>query len=158
VTEPYALVAVTIYVVVKLGDTLVNPFSATEPIPWLRLTESAPVEVQVNVEEDPTMIVTGSTVILTTGRLFTVMVTLSVAVPLVFVAVIVYVVVNVGVTPVEPLSVTAPIPWSMLQLSALTEVQVSVAVPPSVMVSGTAEISTLGSCPTVIVTLSVTDP
>ena len=142
----------------KLGETLVEPFNATDPMPWLKLTESALSDVHVSVEEPPFMIEAGSADILTVGRLFTVTVTLSVAVPLVLVAVIVYVVVRIGVTPMDPLRPTVPILWSMLQLSALTDVHASVAVPPSVIVSGDVDISTLGSWPTVTVTVEVTDP
>ena len=110
VLDPYVFVAVIVYVVVTLGVTPVDPFTATDPIPWSMLTLSAAVEVHVRVDVDPALIAEGSAVILTVGSVFTVTVTLLVTDPNVFVAVTVYVVVALGVTLVVPLSATDPIP------------------------------------------------
>ena len=121
-------------------------------------TLSAPLEVHVNVLAPPCVMGFGSAEMLTVGSSLTVTVTLSVLDPYVFVAVIVYVVVTLGVTLVDPFTSTGPIPWSMLTLSAAVEVHVRVDVDPALIAEGSAEILTVGSVFTVTVTLLVTDP
>jgi len=110
VLEPYAFVAVIVYVVVVVGDTTVDPFKATAPIPWSISTLSVRKVVHVSVDDSPEEILLGSAVMLTTGRLFTVTVTVVVVEPYALLAVIVYAVVTTGSTLVLPLAATAPIP------------------------------------------------
>ena len=93
-----------------------------------------------------------------TGTSPTVMVTLSVTEPLLLVAVMIYSVVTTGDTLSEPAVATEPIPWSMLTVFALVDVQVSVDEPPAVITSGDADIFTMGSWVTVTVTLAVLVP
>ncbi|HON61882.1 MAG TPA: hypothetical protein PK314_08425 [Deltaproteobacteria bacterium] len=59
-------------------------------------------------------------------------------------AVIVYVVVAVGAMVVEPLRSTAPIPLSMLTLSACSDVQMRIEDSPPSIAPGSAEILTTG--------------
>ena len=72
------------------------------------------------------------------------MVTLSVALPPRPEAVIVYVVVSEGDTERKPLTSTLPIPESMTQESECVEFHERVHDWPSKMVSGSADISTVG--------------
>src|SRR5947209_7852563 len=55
---PLALVAVRVYVVVVVGDTVVLPLAATWPTP-LMLTVEAPVVVQLRVACWPGLMLTG---------------------------------------------------------------------------------------------------
>jgi len=103
-------VAVIVYVVVIVGFTGWLPLRATEPIPLSMLTLSAPVELQERVDDSPEAMFVGLAEILTMGKLFTVMVTLSVAVPAGPSAVMVYVVVTAGDTDRELFGSTDPIP------------------------------------------------
>ena len=50
-----------------VGVTIMDPFTGTLPIPWLIDALAAPVEVQVNVEELPLLIVDGEAEMLTVG-------------------------------------------------------------------------------------------
>ena len=86
-------------------------------------------------------------------------VALAVVIPPGPVAVIVYVVVSDGVTVVEPLKATEPIPWSMEQVSASVALQVKTEEFPSCTMVGLALIDTVGAgSVTVMVTLAVAVP
>ena len=63
-----------------------------------------------------------------------------------------------GETLCVPLAATAPMPLSMVTVSAPVLVQFSVELPPETMEAGTADRVTVGNGTTVIVTLSVTVP
>jgi len=63
-------------------------------------------------------------------------------------------VVSIGDTAVVPLGATLPIPGSMTQVSALVELQVRVEDSPIRIVSGLAEISTVGKANILMVTVS----
>jgi hypothetical protein len=58
-TDPPLLVAVRAYVVLAVGVTVMEPFDATAPIPWLILTGVASVVVQDNVLVPPVVIDVG---------------------------------------------------------------------------------------------------
>jgi hypothetical protein len=68
--------------------------------------------------------------------------------------------VTVGDTWIEPLGLTEPMPWSIMQDVALVEDQVRVEDAPVTMVAGLAEMLTVGAgCgPTVTVVLAVAEP
>ena len=88
-------------------------------------------------------------------------VTLLVAVPPVPVAVMVYVVVTVGDTLIDPLEPTVPTSGWISHASASVEVQVRVADPPYGILTGSAEIDTVGGGVggvTVIVALALAVP
>jgi hypothetical protein len=67
VVEPLLFLAVIVYEVVAVGDTLSEPLSGTLPMPWLMEAEVAPLDVQVRVEELPTKMVAGEAEIVTVG-------------------------------------------------------------------------------------------
>jgi len=127
-------------------------------MPWSMTTLVAPVVVQLNVVLLPAVIVARLAVIVAVGTAFTVTVTLAVFVPAAFVAVTVYIVVTSGDTACDPVSVTVPIPWSMLTEVAFAELQLKVAESPAVMDVGCAVMLTAGTFPTVTVTLAVVVP
>ena len=107
------LVAVIVYVVVTRGVTLlVPPGTVTVPIALSIDRDVAPVELQVSVEAEPSLMVAGLAVKVTVGiEAPTVTVANAVLLPTAFVAVIVYVVDTTGVTLlVPPGTVTVPIP------------------------------------------------
>ena len=82
VLSPLILVAVSVYVVVTEGVTVVEPSTATVPSPWSMLAESASVVAQERVDESPSVIVVGDAVKESiTGSVFTVTVALSVLDP-----------------------------------------------------------------------------
>jgi hypothetical protein len=111
VAVPPAPVAVMVYEVVIVGDTLIDPLGPTAPIPGWISHESALVDCHVKVADPPYGMLRGSAAMATVGAgAETVTVTLLVAVPPGPVAVMVYLVVAVGDTIVEPLGLTAPTP------------------------------------------------
>ena len=67
VVDPLLLLIVIVYVVVILGETLSELLTGTLPIPWLMDADVAPVDVQVRVEELPTMMLLGEAEIVTFG-------------------------------------------------------------------------------------------
>ena len=73
--------AAAVYVVVTNGDTCVEPFNSTVPIPLSMLTAVAFSEVQNIVASSPAIIAFGSAEILTSGRGDTIIVVLSMAEP-----------------------------------------------------------------------------
>ena len=91
-----------------VGLTVVEPEAANEPTPGID-TEVAFVDDQVSVEDDPDEIEVGLAERLTVGAATTVTVTDRVTVPPAPTAVSVYVVVEVGLTVVEPV-VPNPLP------------------------------------------------
>jgi hypothetical protein len=56
---PSAPVAVRVYVVVAVGETLWLPFTGTVPTPLLIVTEEAPVVVQDSSEDPPLLMLVG---------------------------------------------------------------------------------------------------
>ena len=79
---PPGPLTVIVYLVVRLGDTIIDPLIGTSPILGLMNAVSASVDVHDKVADSPRRIVRGSAEIDTLGRGgITVMVTLSVAVP-----------------------------------------------------------------------------
>ena len=89
VTEPPALVAVMVYVVVADGETLRVPDALTVPTPWLMLTLVALVLDHVNVDDWPPAIEVGDALNVTVGGATTVTVAVAVTLPTALVAVIV---------------------------------------------------------------------
>ena len=79
---PPGPLTVIVYLVVRLGETMIEPLIGTSPILGLIKAVSASVDVHDKVADSPRRIVRGSAEIDTLGRGgITVMVTLSVAVP-----------------------------------------------------------------------------
>jgi len=116
------LVAVKVYVVVDAGLTEALPLSATFPIPGPMVTEVAPLVAQVKVwgtADDAEKEVMAGGVPTTT-------VVCPVTVPLGFMAVKVYVVVEAGLTEALPVSATLPIPGVMVTEVAPLVAQVKV--------------------------------
>src|SRR5260370_32527255 len=114
IVVPPAPVAVSVYVVVSVGWTGVEPESACDPTPLSMVTVVAFVVLQTSDDVPPEAIVLGvaENEIVGAGT-FTVTVAVFVAVPPGPVAVSVYVVVEVGLTPVEPDNAWLPTPWSL---------------------------------------------
>jgi len=161
VADPAVFVAVIVYVVVTAGFTSVDPLKATDPTPLSMLALSAPEVIHESVDELPVAIIAGPAVktsIIGTSPTTTVTLSFEEREVAVFVAVIVYVVVTVGFTSVDPLWATEPIPWSMLTLSAPVELHESVDISPEVIFDGLAEMLTIGKLFTVMVALSVAVP
>ena len=145
--------------VVTSGETVADPLTATDPTPWSILANVPPVELQLNIVEPPSVMVLNAEVYDSMrGGVFTVTVAVSVRDPYVLVAVMVYVVVTAGTTDVEPLKLTAPISWSMLAEPVFVVFQLSVALSPSEMDAGVAEILAVGSSFTMMVTLELREP
>ena len=112
VFEPLLLVAVRIYVVAEVGDTVFVPMDATVPISGLIETDVAPLTSQVRVATSPAAIeVLSAAKVVITGlpAVFTVTVTGAVVLPAPLVAVSVYVAVEAGDTVFVPVDETLPI-------------------------------------------------
>ena len=104
--------AVRIYVVAEVGDTVFVPIDATVPISGLIETDVAPLTSQVRVAASPAVIeVTSAVKVVITGlpAVFTVTVTDPVVLPVPLVAVRVYTVVEVDDTVLVPVDETLPI-------------------------------------------------
>jgi len=141
--HPSALVPVTVYVVVVVGDTVL-----LAPLPRLcdQLYVLAPPAV--NMDDEPEHIVDGDAEAVTVGVGFTVTVTVFVPVhPSALVPVTVYVVVVVGVTVL-----LAPLPRLCDQLYVLAPPAVNVDDEPEHIVDDDAEAVTVGVGFTVTVT------
>jgi hypothetical protein len=142
VVEPALFVAVNVYVVVAVGDTLVEPLADVEVNePGVMLMLVAPLVDQLNVLLLPEVIVVGLAVneliVGFVGAGLTVTVTVLVAEPALSVAVSVYVVVAVGDTLVVPLEdVEVNEPGVMPMLVAPFVAQLKVVLPPAVIVPG----------------------
>ena len=132
--HPAVLVPVTVYVVVPVGDTVLEL-----PLPklWDQLYVFAPLAV--NTEVAPLHIADGLAVAVTDGNGFTVTLTVAVPVhPAVLVPVTVYVVVPVGDTVLE-----LPLPKVCDQLYVLAPLAVNVDDDPEHIVAGDADAVTL---------------
>ncbi len=84
VAGPPGPLAVNVYVVLAVGETLVEPVSATEPMPLLMLQDVALVVVQLRVEIPPDVVLVGFAAnesILTLGEEVTVTVTCCITGP-----------------------------------------------------------------------------
>ena len=101
---------------VSIGDTVVDPLGATLPMPGSITQESALVVVHVNVDVWPGSRISGLALISIVGA--TVTITLAIVVPPDPIAVIVYVVVSVGDTSIDPYDSTSPILGAMKHVPA----------------------------------------
>jgi uncharacterized protein (UPF0212 family) len=133
---PAEPVAMKVYVVVDVGETVCDPLTATDA-PF-RVALTALVEVHVKVELPPETMDTGFALIPAVGSADpTVTVTWAVAVaPEELVATKVYVVVDVGETVCDPLTATDT-PFSVA-LTAFVDVHVKVELPPEAIEVGFA--------------------
>lgn len=77
VTEPPGPVAVSEYVLEDGGETVVEPFAVTEPIPWLMTIEVAFVVVHERTDEPPGAMVVGFALSVQVGAGLGVMVTVT---------------------------------------------------------------------------------
>jgi len=112
VIVPPAPVTVIVYVVLIDGETPIEPFRAVLPIAGLKLTDVAFTVLQFKVLVPLGLIVDGFAVNAACGTML--IVTDCVVVPPAPIAVIVYVVFDVGETEIEPFVATYPIPWFIL--------------------------------------------
>ena len=88
-----------------------EPFKTTVPMFWSMEADVALAVVQLRVAEPPGAMVAGEALNVTVGgAAFTVTAVWAVALPLLFLTVMVKVVVMVGVTTLEPLTATLPMP------------------------------------------------
>ena len=147
---PTEFVHVIVYVVVTVGVIVCDPdsdFVSDHPIEAEQLV--ALEELQVRIDVSPVSISIGFATRSTVGGstcACTVTVVLSFADPAVFVHVILYVVVMVGLTVCEPVIVLVPDqPWDALHDVACVELQVSIELPPFWIDEGLAIIVTVGS-------------
>jgi hypothetical protein len=143
VAEPEALVAVSVYVVVAAGLTLVEPLARVDVnVPGVMAMLAAPVVTQLSVLLAPEVMLVGLAVKeLIVGLLaaFTVTVTVNMAEPEALVAFSVYVVVAAGLTLVEPLArVDVNVPGVMATLAAPVVTQLSVLLAPAFRLVGFA--------------------
>jgi hypothetical protein len=143
------------YVVVALGETICDPFNATD-VPFKSALTQLNV-FHVSVALPPAAMVVGLALMPAAGGPLGVTVTVACAdafVPDELVAMNVYVAVAVGDTVCDPLTATdAPF---RVALAALVDVQVSVELPPDVMEVGLAVIPAVGPVePTVTVAWAV---
>jgi hypothetical protein len=143
VFEPAPFVAVSVYVAVAVGLTLVDPLADVEVnVPGVMAMLVAPVVAQLSVLLEPEVMLAGlAPKELITGLVvaFTVIVTVAVFEPALLVAVSVYVVVAVGLTLVEPVAdVEVNVPGVMAILVAPVVVQLRVLLEPEFMPVGFA--------------------
>ena len=141
--DPVALLAVSVYVVVAVGLTVVEPVPEVDVnVPGVIEIPVAPVVVQLSVLLPPEEMLVGFAVNeLITGNVGACTVTTAVAVaePAALVAVRTYVVVVSGLTFVEPLAeVDANVPGVIVIVVAPAVAQFSVLTPPKVMPVGLA--------------------
>jgi hypothetical protein len=166
VADPAAFVAVSVYVVVAVGFTLVEPLALEDVnVPGVIAIVVAPVVVQLNVLLAPAAILVGFALNeLIVGLLAAATVTLAVAVtaPAAFVAVSVYVVLAVGFTLVEPLALEdVNVPGVIATVVAPVVVQLNALLAPAAMLVGfalNALIVGLLAAATVTVAVEVTAP
>jgi hypothetical protein len=145
---PVEFVATNVYVVVAVGETDCDPFTATaEPF---NVALTAFVEVHVSVELAPDEMEVGFALIPAVGALEpTVTVVCAVAVaPEELFATKVYVVVAVGETACDPFTATAA-PFNVA-LTAFVEIHVSVELPPDEMEVGFALMPAVGPPPVTV--------
>jgi len=140
---PEELLETKVYVVVVVGDTVIDPLTATDAPFSVALT--ALVDVHVRVELPPDVTDVGFALIPAVGPPEpTVTVIEAVAVvPDELLATNVYVVVVAGDTDLEPFTATAA-PFSVA-LTALDDVQAKVELPPDVIELGLAVIPAVGA-------------
>jgi hypothetical protein len=144
VVDPAAFVAVSVYVVVAVGLTLVEPVAEVEVnVPGVMAIVVAPLVDQLRLLLKPALTLLGvAENELMVGLLaagFTVTVTVDVAEPTEFVAFNVYMVVAVGLTLVEPFArVEVNAPGAMVIEVAPLVAQLSAALVPELIVAGLA--------------------
>jgi hypothetical protein len=138
--------AVSVYVVVTAGWTMVDPDTGCDPTPLSIVTVVALVVLQISVEAWPVPTVLGDAEKETVGAgVVTVTVAVFVVVPPGPVAVSVYVVVDDGLTLVLPDVGLLPTPLSIEIDVAFDDVHVSVDDCPTLMVVGAAEKVAVGA-------------
>jgi hypothetical protein len=127
------------------------PVRLTDPILWSMLTEVAPITLQLRFAVSPAVMMLGFTEnegidigvgsLLPFSVILLLMITRVVAeiVLVEFDAESVYIVVSDGVMILDPMRLTAPIPWSILTVVAPITFQLRFAVSPCVIILGTAE-------------------
>ena len=173
VERPSAAVTVRWYVVVMIGLTTCDPLIGTTPTPPSIDAETAFDEVHESVALPPGTIDTGVAVsahVGIGGGVITCTDCEHVAVcPVALMTVIVYVVFEVGLTILEPLSNTRPIPWLRDAEMLFVDVHESVALPPWLIIAGVAVMVHVGAlggttvttcvhvavCPELFVTVNV---
>jgi hypothetical protein len=143
VVEPALFFAVSVYVVVAVGFTLVEPLAEVEVnVPGVMAMLDAPLVAQLSVLLEPEVMLEGLAVNeLIVGLLDAVTVTIAVEViePVEFVAVSVYVVVAVGLTLVVPLAdVEENVPGEIATVVAPDVLQLSVLLAPELIPAGLA--------------------
>jgi hypothetical protein len=150
---PLEFVAVRMYCVEIPGATAVDPLAATWPIPGWMFMEVALATLQLKVEDAPAVMLPGDAlneliagipvvegavdgaVLVPVPVPWTVTCVEAVVLPVALVAVRIYVVVAAGATALIPLTATFPIPLSRLTLFAPVTVQLSVVLPPGLMLA-----------------------
>ena len=164
VTLPLALVAVNVYVLVEPGEREVLPEAETAPIPGAIEQDVAPVVLQLSVVLPPALMLEGlaAKLFITGGEADpTVTVTCLVTLPAALVAVKVNVVVVVSGPEALPEEETGPTLGDIEQDVAPEVLQLSVVLPPALMLEGLAVklfITGGKAAETVTVTCSVTLP
>ncbi len=143
VTDPTVLVAVSVYVVVAVGFTLVEPLALEDVnVPGVIAIVVAPVVVQLNVLLAPAAMLVGFALnepIVGLLAAATVTVAVEVTAPAAFVAVSVYVVLVVGLTAVEPLALEdVNVPGVIATVVAPVVVQLNVLLAPAAILVGFA--------------------
>jgi hypothetical protein len=153
VLEPAAFVAVSVYIVVAVGLTLVDPLAdADVKLPGVIAMLVAPLVDQLSVLLAPELMLVGlalNELIVGACCAFTVTVAVDVADPFAFVAVSVYIVVAVGLTFVDPLAdADVKLPGVIAMLVASLVDQLSVLLAPELIVAGLAANDPMvGFCP-----------
>jgi hypothetical protein len=130
---------------VTVGVTVVEPLVGCAPTPLSIDTDPAFEVDQVSVDTWPAPMNAGAALKVMLGPLLTVTVAVLVNVPPGPTAVSVYVVVDVGLTEVDPESGCDPTPWSMVTVVALVVVQTSDELWPEPIVLGVAENEIVGA-------------
>ena len=164
-TEPAELVAVSVYVVVTVGLTALEPLADTDVnVPGVIATVVAPVVAQFNVLLPPALMLAGLAVkALIRGRFSACTATLTVVFtePAELVAVSVYVVVAVGLMVLDPLAdADVNVPGVIATVVAPVVAQLNVLVPPTLMLVELAvkELIKGNAACTATVTAAFTEP
>ena len=152
VAVPASFVAVMRYVVVFAGETSIDP-SANTPPTGSMVANWTPLTLHCSVDVPPGPIAEGVAVNeRICGTSITLTVTAANESPAFPTAVIVYVVVVVGKTSIEPLGATNPTPWSIKILREFETDQNSVAGWPATINDGFSRKLMIGRLVTVTVT------
>ncbi|MGA9671680.1 MAG: hypothetical protein WBQ94_20890, partial [Terracidiphilus sp.] len=168
VVEPTAFVAVSVYVVVAVGLTVVEPLADVDVnVPGVMARLVDPDVTQLSVLLEPELMLAGFAVNEVIVGLFPATVTVTIAVdvvdPAALVAVSVYVVVAVGLTVVDPVAdVEVNVPGVMARLVDPDVTQLSVLLVPELMLVGFAVneviVGLFPATVTVTIAVDVVDP